>query len=151
MDPTDELFVCTISGRCFDRLLSAAEMEPDAVISLSLSSVFVLRFTIFLKLWLFLPLSWNSRSSSKLVLQMKQSLLWDLDVLVWIIFLLSDKWWNRVSLILHVFYVSARAYLLGYNCDDEKELEAALRFCWSITILYSLLCRPSHNPRIWIT
>lgn len=23
----------------------------------------------------------------------------------------------------------ARAYLLGYNCDDEKELEAALRFC----------------------
>ncbi|KAJ0042521.1 hypothetical protein Pint_19473 [Pistacia integerrima] len=23
----------------------------------------------------------------------------------------------------------ARAYTLGYNCDDEKELEAALRFC----------------------
>lgn len=23
----------------------------------------------------------------------------------------------------------ARAYLLGYNCDDDKELEAALRFC----------------------
>ncbi|CAL9071188.1 unnamed protein product [Musa textilis] len=23
----------------------------------------------------------------------------------------------------------ARAYLLGYNCDDEKELEAALKFC----------------------
>jgi len=25
--------------------------------------------------------------------------------------------------------VAARAYLLGYNCADEKELEAALRFC----------------------
>lgn len=25
---------------------------------------------------------------------------------------------------------AARAYLLGYNCADEKELEAALRFCW---------------------
>lgn len=31
MDPTNELLVCTISGRCFDRLLSPAEMEPDAV------------------------------------------------------------------------------------------------------------------------
>lgn len=27
--------------------------------------------------------------------------------------------------------VAARAYLLGYNCADEKELEAALRFCWT--------------------
>lgn len=26
-------------------------------------------------------------------------------------------------------YVAARAYLLGYNCADEKELNAALRFC----------------------
>lgn len=37
------------------------------------------------------------------------------------------------SPFIHVFSpffsVSARAYLLGYNCDDEKELEAALRFC----------------------
>ena len=31
MDPTNELLVCTISGRCFDRLLSPAEMEPDIV------------------------------------------------------------------------------------------------------------------------
>lgn len=31
MDPTNELLVCTISGRCFDHLLSPAEMEPDAV------------------------------------------------------------------------------------------------------------------------
>lgn len=31
MDPTNELLVCTISGHCFDRLLSPSEMEPDAV------------------------------------------------------------------------------------------------------------------------
>lgn len=31
MDPTNELWVCTISGHCFDRLLSPAEMEPDSV------------------------------------------------------------------------------------------------------------------------
>ncbi|CAL5415635.1 unnamed protein product [Camellia sinensis] len=31
LDPTNELFVCTISGHCFDRLLSPAEMEPDTV------------------------------------------------------------------------------------------------------------------------
>ncbi|XP_022881368.1 F-box protein SKIP31-like isoform X2 [Olea europaea var. sylvestris] len=29
-DPMNELLVCVISGRCFDRLLSPAEMEPDA-------------------------------------------------------------------------------------------------------------------------
>lgn len=29
MDPTNELLVCTISGHCFDRLLSPSEMEPD--------------------------------------------------------------------------------------------------------------------------
>ena len=31
MDPTDEILVCKISGHCFDRLLSAAEMDPDTV------------------------------------------------------------------------------------------------------------------------
>jgi len=31
MDPTNELLVCTISGHCFDRLLSPSEMEPDTV------------------------------------------------------------------------------------------------------------------------
>lgn len=31
MDPTNELWVCTISGHCFDRLLSPGEMEPDIV------------------------------------------------------------------------------------------------------------------------
>lgn len=29
MDPTNELLVCTISGHCFDSLLSPAEMEPE--------------------------------------------------------------------------------------------------------------------------
>lgn len=27
----NEILVCTISGHCFDRLLSPSEMEPDAV------------------------------------------------------------------------------------------------------------------------
>jgi hypothetical protein len=31
LDPADELLVCTISGHCFDRLLSPSEMEPDFV------------------------------------------------------------------------------------------------------------------------
>ncbi|CAL5440698.1 unnamed protein product [Camellia sinensis] len=31
LDPTNEVLVCTISGHCFDRLLSPAEMEPDTV------------------------------------------------------------------------------------------------------------------------
>lgn len=31
MDPANELLVCTISGRCFDRLLSPSEIEPDLV------------------------------------------------------------------------------------------------------------------------
>ncbi|THG22002.1 hypothetical protein TEA_017972 [Camellia sinensis var. sinensis] len=31
LDPTNELLVCTISGHCFDRFLSPAEMEPDTV------------------------------------------------------------------------------------------------------------------------
>ncbi|RXH91003.1 hypothetical protein DVH24_020026 [Malus domestica] len=31
MDPANELWVCTISGHCFGRLLSPEEMESDAV------------------------------------------------------------------------------------------------------------------------
>lgn len=31
MDHTNELLVCTISGHCFDMVLSPAEMEPDPV------------------------------------------------------------------------------------------------------------------------
>lgn len=35
---------------------------------------------------------------------------------------------GMVSSHLYV-YMAARAYLLGYNCKDEEELEAALRIC----------------------
>lgn len=31
LDPNNELLVCTISGHCFDRLLSPSEMELDLV------------------------------------------------------------------------------------------------------------------------
>ncbi|KAL2517316.1 F-box protein SKIP31 [Abeliophyllum distichum] len=73
MDPTNELLVCTISGRCFDRLLSPAEMESDAE-------------------------------------QQQVGVTDEAEP-----FMGSGRF--------------ARAYLLGYNCDDEKELEACLRFC----------------------
>ncbi|XP_059444791.1 F-box protein SKIP31 isoform X2 [Corylus avellana] len=73
MDPINELLVCTISGHCFDRLLSPSEMEPDA--------------------------------------EQQQGGMTDEPEP----FMGSGRF--------------ARAYLLGYNCADEKELEAALRFC----------------------
>ncbi|KAI3468515.1 hypothetical protein Pfo_025178 [Paulownia fortunei] len=73
MDPTNELLVCTISGRCFDRLISPAEMEPDAE-------------------------------------QQQVGATDEAEP-----FMGSGRF--------------ARAYLLGYNCEDEKELEAALRSC----------------------
>ncbi|KAG8382039.1 hypothetical protein BUALT_Bualt05G0035100 [Buddleja alternifolia] len=72
-DPTNELLVCTISGRCFDRLLSPSEMEPDAE-------------------------------------QQQGGATDEAEP-----FMGSGRF--------------ARAYLLGYNCEDEKELEACLRFC----------------------
>ncbi|XP_043696912.1 F-box protein SKIP31 [Telopea speciosissima] len=50
LDPTSQLLVCTISGHCFDRMLSPAEMEPDA----------------------------ESRNSNRVVLLMKQNRSWDL-------------------------------------------------------------------------
>ncbi|KAL7187872.1 hypothetical protein ACSBR1_037844 [Camellia fascicularis] len=73
LDPTNELLVCTISGHCFDLLLSPSEMEPD-----------------------------------------------------------TEQQQCGVSEEAEPFMGSgrfARAYLLGYNCADEKELQAALRFC----------------------
>lgn len=73
MDPTSELLVCTISGHCFECLLSPAEMEPDA-----------------------------------------------------------EQQQGGVTDEAEPFMGSgrfARAYSLGYNCADEKELEATLRFC----------------------
>lgn len=71
MDPEDELLVCTISGHCFDRLLSPSEMEPDS----------------------------------------QQGVAADEEEP----FMGSGRF--------------ARAYLLGYNCADEKELEDTLRYC----------------------
>lgn len=41
MDPTNELLVCTISGHCFDRLLSPSEMELDPVSESFLQHTFV--------------------------------------------------------------------------------------------------------------
>ncbi|KAL3844397.1 hypothetical protein ACJIZ3_001800 [Penstemon smallii] len=73
MDPTNELLVCTISGRCFDSLLSPAELEPDAE-------------------------------------QQQGGATDEAEP-----FMGSGRF--------------ARAYVLGYNCVDEKELEACLRFC----------------------
>lgn len=73
LDPNNELLVCTISGHCFDRLLSPSEMELEA----------------------------------------EQQQAGGTDEAE--PFLGSGRF--------------ARAYLLGYNCEDEKELEAALRFC----------------------
>uniref|UniRef100_A0A5B7AWA3 Putative F-box protein SKIP31-like isoform X1 n=1 Tax=Davidia involucrata TaxID=16924 RepID=A0A5B7AWA3_DAVIN len=77
LDPTNELLVCTISGHCFDRLLSPAEMEPD-------------------------------------IEQQQQGGVSDE----------GEPFMGSVR-----FDDAARAYLLGYNCADEKELEACLRFC----------------------
>ncbi|XP_030540152.1 F-box protein SKIP31 [Rhodamnia argentea] len=73
MDPANELLVCKISGHCLDRLLSAAEMEPDAE-------------------------------------QQQAGVTDEAEP-----FMGSGRF--------------ARAYLLGYNCVDERELDAVLRFC----------------------
>ncbi|KAK4338158.1 hypothetical protein RND71_042645 [Anisodus tanguticus] len=72
-DPINGLLVCTISGRCFDSMLSPSEMELDG----------------------------------------EQQQVGTADEAE--PFMGSGRF--------------ARAYLLGYNCDDEKELEDALRFC----------------------
>lgn len=74
-DPQNELLVCTISGRCFDRLLSLSETEGDG----------------------------------------EQELQQDVVTDEAEPFMGAGRF--------------ARAYLLGYNCADEKELEATLRFC----------------------
>lgn len=73
LDPTNELLVCTISGHCFDLLVSPAEMEPD-----------------------------TEQQSGGVTDEVEP-------------FMGSGRF--------------ARAYLLGYNCADEKELNDALRFC----------------------
>ncbi|GFP81528.1 F-box protein skip31 [Phtheirospermum japonicum] len=73
MDPTNELLVCTISGRVFDSIFSPDEIEFDAE-------------------------------------QQQVGVTDEAEP-----FMGSGRF--------------ARAYLLGYNCQDEKELEATLRFC----------------------
>ncbi|KAL1834694.1 F-box protein SKIP31 [Daucus carota subsp. sativus] len=74
VDPANGLLVCTISGHCFDRLMSPSdEMDQDA-----------------------------------------------------------DQQQDGITDEAEPFMGSgrfARAYLLGYNCADEKELEACLKFC----------------------
>ncbi|XP_065876981.1 F-box protein SKIP31 isoform X2 [Euphorbia lathyris] len=74
ISPLNELLVCTISGLCFDRLLSPCEMELDPI--------------------------------ERAVADEAEP------------FMGSGRF--------------ARAYLLGYNCDDENELEAALRDAHSL-------------------
>ncbi|KMT12299.1 hypothetical protein BVRB_5g102400 [Beta vulgaris subsp. vulgaris] len=74
-DPANELLVCTISGHCFDRLLSPSEMDGDTE------------------------------------QELQQGVATDE----------AEPFMGAGRF--------ARAYLLGYNCDDEKELEDALRFC----------------------
>ncbi|KAL9259543.1 F-box protein SKIP31-like protein [Drosera capensis] len=73
LDPTSQLFVCTISGHCFDWLLLPAEAESD-----------------------------NEQQQSGVGDEAEP-------------FMGSGRF--------------ARAYLLGYNCSDDKELEDTLKFC----------------------
>ncbi|KAK1435965.1 hypothetical protein QVD17_01738 [Tagetes erecta] len=74
LDPDNELLVCTISGHCFDRLLSPSEIGYM-----------------------------EERQQRGTVTDEAEP------------FMGSGRF--------------ARAYQLGYNCKDEKELEACLRFC----------------------
>ncbi|GAB2295928.1 hypothetical protein Dimus_030076 [Dionaea muscipula] len=75
LDPTSQLLVCTISGHCFDRLLSPAEAESGS----------------------------DTEQQQDIVADEPEP------------FMGAGRF--------------ARAYLLGYNCAVEKELEAALKFC----------------------
>uniref|UniRef100_A0A0D6QZ52 F-box domain-containing protein n=1 Tax=Araucaria cunninghamii TaxID=56994 RepID=A0A0D6QZ52_ARACU len=76
LDPSSQLLVCTISGRCFDRWLSPSEEEQDPG---------------------------EQQGDANVAADEAEP------------FMGSGRF--------------ARAYLLGYNCDDEKELEAALAIC----------------------
>ncbi|GAB4857980.1 hypothetical protein Ancab_015884 [Ancistrocladus abbreviatus] len=73
LDPANEILVCTISGRCFERLMLSGETDSDA----------------------------------------EQQQGGGTDE--------AEPFMGAGRF--------ARAYLLGYNCADEKELEATLRFC----------------------
>ena len=95
----------------------------------------------------------RNRNSNNVVLLMKQSHSWALAVLVILILSIFLSFipsvisficlWSSETLSISSHcdvYVAARAYLLGYNCADEKELEAALRFCWTKYCSYSSGC-----------
>ncbi|KAJ4950223.1 hypothetical protein NE237_027055 [Protea cynaroides] len=84
LDATSQLLVCTISGHCFDRMLSPGEMEPDA-----------------------------------------------------------EQQQGGVTDEAEPFMGSgrfARAYLLGYNCADEEELERTLSQSFRPVGVDNLLC-----------
>ncbi|KAK6934076.1 F-box domain [Dillenia turbinata] len=116
-DPANGHLVCTISGHCFDRLLSPAEMELDAVIRI------------------IIPYNTLDGMSKKVATYETQTLTW----------IRTGMWYGHCTSVnlkeqqqggvtdeAEPFMGSgrfARAYLLGYNCADERELEAALRFC----------------------
>lgn len=53
-DPANELLVCTISGRCFDRLLSPSEMDPEV------ARIVVLLFIYFSMLTIIWPTFLNA-------------------------------------------------------------------------------------------
>ncbi|KAK4787994.1 hypothetical protein SAY86_019313 [Trapa natans] len=73
MDPINELLVCTVSGHCFEQLLSPGEMEP-----------------------------YNDQQIGGATDEAEP-------------FMGSTRF--------------AQAYYLGYNCANEKELDAVMRFC----------------------
>ena len=69
---------------------------------------------------------------------MRQNNLWDPVVLVnlslWLLFLFF--WGNKLAHASHFFdsyfHFNNSSLFIGYNCVDEKELEATLRLCCSV-------------------
>ncbi|KAL9665005.1 hypothetical protein QQ045_020414 [Rhodiola kirilowii] len=102
LDPSSELLVCTISGHCFDRLLSPAEtdLEASVVGSGCGRNTFVFSF----------PSSYSAFTGGQGLDQQQSCAVDEAEP-----FMGSGRF--------------ARAYELGYNCADEKELEDTLRFC----------------------
>ncbi|CAM6108221.1 unnamed protein product [Calypogeia fissa] len=74
LDPSNELLVCTVSGRCFDRWLDGDDEDEST----------------------------PSRQQAESIAAAEE----------------GETYMNAGRL--------GRAYLLGYNCEDEKELDAAL-------------------------
>ncbi|THG11459.1 hypothetical protein TEA_007226 [Camellia sinensis var. sinensis] len=113
LDPTNELLVCTISGHCFDLLLSPSEMEPDTSMNYNIS------ITISKTVQAAKLLSFSLVHSHFIVTRFEC-----------IMCSITEQQQCGVSEEAEPFMGSgrfARAYLLGYSCADEKELQAALR------------------------